>query len=108
MATSVGLISNGAGEGLYYCLNAMASLFHGGRHSFIGSIMVISSMFAAAIAVYKMVLEQRLQIPAQWLLVNSMLTVALTIPTANVSIIDRATGFKTIVSNAGIPQVKKL
>ena len=99
MATSVDLISNGAGEGLYYCLNAMASLFHGGRHSFVASIMVISSMFAAAIAVYKMVLEQRLQIPAQWLLVNSMLTVALTIPTANVSIIDRATGFKTIVSN---------
>jgi len=99
MATSVDLISNGAGEGLYYCLNAMASLFHGGRHSFIGSIMVISSMFAAALAVYKMVLEQRLQIPAQWLLVNSMLTVALTIPTANVSIIDRATGFKSVVSN---------
>ena len=99
MARAVDLISHGAGEGLYYCLNAMASLFHGGKYSYVGSIMVISSMFAAALAVYKMVLEQNLKIPAQWLLVNSMLTVALTIPTANVNIIDRVTGFRTTVSH---------
>jgi hypothetical protein len=72
MATTVDLISHGAGEGLYYCLNAMAALFHGGKHSFIGSIITIASMFAAAIAAYKMVLEQKLQIPASWLLFNSI------------------------------------
>ncbi len=58
MATAVDLISHGAGEGLYYCLNAMAALFHGGKYSFVASIMAITSMFAASIAVYKMVLEQ--------------------------------------------------
>lgn len=99
MATSVDLISHGAGEGLYYCLNAMASLFHGGKYSFVASIMAITSMFAASIAVYKMVLEQNLKIPAQWLLANSMLTIALTIPTVNVNIIDRITGFRAPVSN---------
>jgi len=99
MANAVDLISHGAGEGIYYCLNAMASLFHGGKHSFIGSIMVISSMFAAGIATYKMVLEQNLQIPANWLLFNSIVMVALTIPTVNVMIIDRVTGFRAPVSN---------
>lgn len=99
MATAVDLISHGAGEGIYYCLNAMASLFHGGKHSFIGSIMVITSMFAATIAVYKMVLEQKLQIPAHWLLFNSIAMVALTIPTVNVMIIDRVTGFRAPVAN---------
>lgn len=99
MATAVDLISHGAGEGIYYCLNAMASLFNGGKHSFIGSIMVITSMFAAAIAAYKMVLEQKLHIPAHWLLFNSIAMVALTIPTVNVMIIDRVTGFKMPVKN---------
>lgn len=99
MATAVDMISHGAGEGIYYCLNAMASLFHGGKHSFIGSIMVITSMFAATIAAYKMVLEQKLQIPAHWLLFNSIAVVALTIPTVNVMIIDRVTGFRAPVAN---------
>lgn len=99
MATAVDLISHGAGEGLYYCLNAMAALFHGGKYSFVASIMAITSMFAASIAVYKMVLEQNLKIPAQWLLANSMLTIALTIPTTNVMIIDRVTGFRSPVAN---------
>jgi len=99
MATSVDLITNGAGEGIYYCLNAMASLFNGGKHSYIGSIMVIASLAGAAFAAYKMVMEQNLITPVQWLLVNTMLTVALTIPTSNVSIIDRVTGFHAIVSN---------
>ena len=99
MAQAIDLISHGAGEGIYYCLNAMAALFHGGKHSFIGSIMVISSMFAAAIAAYKMVLEQKIQIPANWLLFNSIVMVALTIPTVNVMIIDRVTGFRAPVAN---------
>ena len=54
--------------------------------------MVITSMFAAAVAMYKMVLEQRLQIPANWLLFNSLVMVALTVPTVTVTIIDRVTG----------------
>lgn len=99
MAKSVDLITNGAGEGIYYVLQAMASLFHGGKSSFMGSIIVIASGISAVIITYMMVIKQQLQITFNWMLTNSLMVAFLTIPTANVMIIDRITGFKMPVAN---------
>lgn len=99
MARAVDLVTNGAGEGIYYVLQAMASLFHGGKSSYMGSILVVASGVSAVIIAYMMVIKQQLQITFNWLLTNSLIIATLTIPTATVTIIDKITGFRMPVAN---------
>lgn len=96
---AIDLITHGAGEALFYTLNAMARLFEGGKSSAIGGLMILGGMIASTAVVAKLVGSFNLAIPMNWFMTYMLLLTSIAIPKADVIIIDRVTGFSSPVSN---------
>lgn len=98
------VITHGGGEGLFYTFNAVAAFFNGKTPgSSVGSLAAtlgtISATFAAALAIFMMVVKQDLKISFNWLFGSFLIMNLLMFPKVNILIIDRVTGFQRPVAH---------